>query len=145
MIQTTKDDVVLSGHGSSLPEAGRVTRVPEGVEFYMMGPPGTTITDDLGQKLEGGIYISSLYISSPITKTKSSIKPTIVTSASGSIPNLALSAPRKLKIGGKGVVPHIIGVEEKTHLHDLWARVRPFIKPGKTLRVYWGGMYRLPR
>ena len=53
MIQTTKHDVVFSGHGAVLPEAGRVTRVPYGVEFYMFGPPGITITDALGQKLEG--------------------------------------------------------------------------------------------
>ena len=31
MIQTTKNDVVFSGHGAVLPEAGRVTRVPYGV------------------------------------------------------------------------------------------------------------------
>ena len=54
MIQTTKHDVVFSGHGAVLPEAGRVTRVPYGVEFYMFGPPCITITDALGQKLEGG-------------------------------------------------------------------------------------------
>lgn len=38
MFQTTKDDIIFSGHGAALPNNGRVTRVPYGVEFYMFGP-----------------------------------------------------------------------------------------------------------
>ena len=137
MIQTTKNDVVFSGHGAVLPEAGRVTRVPNGVEFYMFGPPGITITDALGQKLEGGIAISRLFITSPRTGSPSPLQPTIVTEASGAIPNLRLSAPRQLAIGGQGVVPHIIGVEAETDLTTLWQRLTPFRKQGQTLRVFW--------
>jgi hypothetical protein len=35
------------------------------------------------------------------------------------------------------VKPHVIGVESKTDLHDLWARARPFIDPRKTTRIFW--------
>ena len=114
MFQTTKDDVIFSGHGTSWPEAGRVTRVPYGVQFIMFGPPGTRITDDLGQMLEAGLYISKLFIRSPKTGGKSPIVPSVFTAESGSIPNVSLKAPRNLDIGGAGIVPHIVGVEEET-------------------------------
>ena len=138
MIQTTEQDVVFSGHGAVLPAEGIVTRVPSGVEFYTFGPPGTTITDHLGQMLEGGLPIRNLFIISPKTNQRSPLQPSVYTDKSGSIPNLLLESPRKLDIGGKGVVPHIIGVEKVTSLHDLWQRLKPFIKSGKTLRVFWG-------
>lgn len=138
MFQTTTDDLILSGHGATLPDEHRETRLPVGVEFVMFGPPGTSITDNLGQMLEGGTYISNMFYISPKTGDRSPITPTILTSASGPIPNLSLSAPRDIEVGGMGVVPHIIGVEADTHLDDLWQRVKPFIKENKTLRVIWG-------
>ena len=46
--------------------------------------------------------------------------------------------PRNLKIAGMGVVPHIIGVEANTHLHDLWQRLKPFLQPNRKIRVIWG-------
>lgn len=138
MFQTTSEDVIFSGHGGTLPNKGHVTRVPYDVEFILFGPPGTSLSDELGQKLEGGIYISTLFIISPNTHERTPITPTIYTSKSGAIPNLILSDPRKLQVGGQGVVPHIVGVEGEAHLHDLWERLRPFIKKGKTLRVIWG-------
>lgn len=138
MFQTTSDDVIFSGHGVTLPAAGRITRVPEGVDFYMFGPPGVSMTDKLGQMLEGGIYISNLFITSPKTRERTALKPTVLTSDSGSIPNLGLIAPRNLKIAGMGVVPHIIGVEANTHLHDLWQRLKPFLQPNRKIRVIWG-------
>lgn len=137
MFQTTKDDVIFSGHGATLPEKGRLTHVPEGVEFIMFGPPGTCVTDNLGQMLEGGIYISNLFITSPKTKGRSSLSATKLTYASGGIPNLILAQPRDINVGGQGVVPHIIGVETPTHLQDLWPRLKPFRKAGKILRVIW--------
>lgn len=137
MFQTTSDDVIFSGHGETLLTAGHVTRVPEGVEFYMFGPPGVSITDKLGQKLEGRIRISKLFITSPKTGKKTALTPTVLTSDSGSIPNLGLLAPRNINIAGMGVVPHIIGVEANTHLHDLWPRVKPFLQPNRKIRVIW--------
>lgn len=138
MFQTTKDDVIFSGHGATLPEKGQVTHVPYGVEFYMFGPPGTTITDNLGQMLEGGINITTLFITSPKTGDRIPLEPTVFKNGGGSIPNLLLAAPRQINVGGYGVVPHIIGVETPTHIQDLWPRLKPFIKSGQTLRVFWG-------
>ena len=137
MFQTTADDIIFSGHGVTIPEAGRVTRVPYNVEFYMFGPPGTCLSDNLGQLLEGGVFIHDLFIESHKTDSKVPLKPTILTFDYGSIPNLILHPPRDLNIGGMGVVPHLIGVEEPTHLQDLWQRLKPFQKPNKTLRVIW--------
>ena len=135
MFQTTNEDVIFSGHGATLPEKGRLTRVPEGVEFIMFGPPGTCITDNLGQMLEGGIYISNLFIISPKTQDRSPLSANKLTYASGGIPNLLLSEPRNINVGGQGVVPHIIGVETPTHLQDLWKRLKPFKKDGKIIRA----------
>ena len=137
MFQTTSNDVVLSGHGATLPQNVRTTRVPNGVEFITFGPPGSSITDRLGQMLEGGTYISNLFVTSPRTNERSPLTPSIFTPASGNIPNLLLSGPRGIQVAGMGAVPHIIGVEAKTHLNDLWARITPFIKPNKTVRVIW--------
>ena len=121
LIQNTKDDVVFSGHGSTLTPAGKVTRVPSGVEFYLLAPPGAGITDRLGQALERGERITSLYIRSKMTMEFSPHRYAVYTDASGDIPNMALHPPRGLDISGT-VVPHIIGVEGITDLHDLWAR-----------------------
>ena len=112
--------------------------MPYGVEFYMFGPPGTTITDNLGQMLEGGINITTLFITSPKTGDRIPLEPTVFKNGGGSIPNLLLAAPRQINVGGYGVVPHIIGVETPTHIQDLWPRLKPFIKSGQTLRVFWG-------
>ncbi len=136
LIQTTKDDVVFSGHGSTLPPAGKVTRVPSGVEFYLLAPPGAGITDRLGQALERGERITSLYIRSKMTMEFSPHRYAVYTDASGDISNMALHPPRGLDISGT-VVPHIIGVERITDLHDLWARARPFIDPRGTTRIFW--------
>ena len=137
MFQTTADDVILSGHGATLPQDQRMTTVPDGVEFIMFGPPDSSITDQLGQMLEGGVYISDLFVTSPKTGDRSPLTPTVLTAASGNIPNLLLSGPRDIEVAGMGAVPHIIGVEADTHLDDLWRRVRPFIKQNKILRVIW--------
>ncbi|MGC6536102.1 MAG: putative adhesin [Candidatus Puniceispirillaceae bacterium] len=137
MFQTTSDDVVLSGHGATLPQNARTTKVPNGVEFITFGPPGSSITDQLGQMLEGGIYISNLFVTSPETNERSPLTPSAFTAASGDIPNLLLSGPRDIEIAGMGAVPHIIGVEADTHLGNLWQRVKPFIKPNRTVRVIW--------
>jgi hypothetical protein len=136
LIQTVRDDVVFSGHGSTLPAAGKVTRVPAGVEFYLLAPPGAGITNRLGQALERGERITELYIRSSVTKQFSPHRHAVYTSATGDVPNMALQPPRGLDISGN-IVPHVIGVERNTDLHDLWARARPFIDPRGTTRVFW--------
>ena len=137
MFQTTKDDVIFSGHGATDLGRGHETRVPEGVELYMFGPPGTALADHVQRMLEGGVLIRRLYLISPKTKEKSTIEPAVFTSRSGAIPDLILGDSHNTKIGQKGVVPHIIGVDHPTRLHDMWSLLTPFIKPGRTLRVMW--------
>ena len=137
MFQTTQQDVILSGHGSTFPDKHKVTKVPDGVEFCMFGPPGTSITDNLGQMLEGGVYIRRIYLTSPKSGEEIELKPSVYTAKSGDIPNLMLHAPRGIAVGGQGVVPHVIGVEKATHLHDLWPRLKPFLRKGEVLRVIW--------
>ena len=110
LIQTVRDDVVFSGHGSTLPAAGKVTRVPAGVEFYLLAPPGAGITNRLGQALERGERITELYIRSSVTKQFSPHRHAVYTSATGDIPNMALHPPRGLDISSN-MVPHVIGVD----------------------------------
>lgn len=145
MIQTTADDVVFSGHGNTLPEAGQVTRVPYGMELILLGPPGSQITDHLGQLLEGGVPIYRLFIKSRMTGEASTVIHTVHTAETGSVPNLVLNPPRDLNIGGLGVVPHVIGVETPTSMHDLWPRARTFMKPGRTLRVFWAACHSIEK
>lgn len=135
-IQTTKDDVVFSGHGISRLANKRVTRVPEGVEFHLIAPPGASISDPLGHALEIGEYIKTLYLQSHITEEYSPHEYSTYTSKSGDVPNLVLFPPRDLDIFGN-IVPHLIGVEEPTNLHDLWARIHKFIVRNQTIRVFW--------
>lgn len=136
LIQTTSDDVVFSGHGSSLPAAGKVTRVPAGVEFYLLAPPGASITNRLGQALERGERITSLFIKSKITNQFSPHRYSVYTSDTGDVPNMVLHPPRGLDMSGQ-IVPHVIGVEKSTDLHDLWTRAKPFIDPRGTTRIFW--------
>lgn len=137
MFQTTRNDVVFSGHGSNLPRDAKLTRVPPEVEFITFGPPGSVMTENLGQLQKGGQAITKIFIISPVTNEKTYIQATSYKFESGDIPNLALWPPRDLEIAGKGAVPHIIVVEAETHLADLWPRLRPFRKRGQTLRVIW--------
>ena len=136
LIQTNGDDVVFSGHGSTMPPAGKVTRVPSGVEFYLLGPPGASITNRLGNALEAGDRITELFIRSGMTDEFSPHRYKVYTSKSGDVPNMVLHPPRGLDLSGK-IVPHIIGVEKNTDLHDLWARAKPFINPRATTRIFW--------
>lgn len=71
------------------------------------------------------------------TDTRSPLRPSVYKADYGDIPNLILEGPRQLNVGGQGVVPHVIGVEAPTHLHDLWSRIKPFQKPNETIRVIW--------
>ena len=132
-IQATKDDVVFSGHGAI--EAGQGnTTVPKGVKFVVLAPPAASVSNDLCQAVENGSAISGLLIVSPTTKEKSPTNP-LIYQAGSSCPNYVLHPinPGWLKPR----VPHLMGVTQKTPLSDLWNRVTPFIKDGKTITVYW--------
>lgn len=131
-IQTTGDDVIFSGHGAYRYDGE--TTVPAGVEFWLLAPPGASIADSTGQALEDMKKISML----GIKKTGDDIlinNTPIVYSAGSLVPNYVLQAPRGIVIKPGG--PHILGVESDTKLSDLWIRVQPFIKSGKTIRCYW--------
>lgn len=136
-IQTTALDVVVSGHGSVDLNDNGTTRVPVGAEFILLAPPGATITDHLGGKLEKGEYIDQLYLSnasgSVIHHEPSRYNQRQV------IPNLVLHPPRDLNLGSG--VPHMMGVEAVTPIRDLFPRLEPFrseaLKHGQVLKVYF--------
>jgi hypothetical protein len=131
-LKTTGEDVILSGHGSF--EFNGETQVPAGVELWVLAPPGGSISDDLGGALESMEVIHKLGVVSPTTHSLSPIPPTRYV-AGKSAPNYTLHPPRGIVVKPGG--PHIIGSEKDTNLADLWARVQPFVKAGKTTRVFW--------
>lgn len=146
-LQLTSNDIILSGHGCTMPTKGQVTRVPYGIDFYLLAPPGCSISDKFGHALETGAAINGQKIVSPGQRSEAEYEPVIYTASSGDVPNLLLCAPRDedaagnvsnvLDISGK-IVPHLIGVERDTHLGDLWSRIKPLLKPGTRMRVFWG-------
>ena len=79
-----------------------MTRVPYGVEFYMFGPPGITITDALGQKLKG-VLPSRAYHHLAAHRLSVTLTADYCHRGFGGDTNLRLSAPRQLAIGGQGV------------------------------------------
>ena len=137
MFQTTEDDVLFHGHGATILGRGNETRVPKGVDFYTFGPPGTSMTGNLSDMLVGGQLIRQIYLSSPKSKDTVNIEPTVYTYESGPIPGLILDGSEQTRLGQKGIVPHIIGVNDLTNLHDMWPLLDPFKKPGQRLRVIW--------
>lgn len=131
-IQATSNDVVMSGHGSF--EFKGETLVPEGIEFCVLAPLGASISDSLGQMIESGSQIKKLGLKSKSTNDLINVQQQTY-NAGDVAPNYILHAPRGIII--KPGIPHIIGVEKSTELSDLWIRVQPFIKPGKTIKVFW--------
>lgn len=131
-IQATAKDVVFSGHGKVV--LNGETMVPAGFKLVLLSPPGASISDDLGGKLESGAKINGLEIVSPKTHSKSPTQ-TIVYNAGESAPNLVLQNPDKLKL--KPGVPHMIGTFENIELNHLWQRAEQFLEPGKTITCYW--------
>ncbi|MDA8231757.1 MAG: hypothetical protein M0006_10500 [Magnetospirillum sp.] len=132
ILRTTPDDVVISGHGSY--EFDGETAVPAGFELWVPGPPGSTLTDALGGALEHCDPITKLAIRSRTTDSLSPVQPTIYR-ARANAPDYRLHSPRGITIRPGG--PHIIGVEGDDTLSALWARVQPFAKAGRTIRVFW--------
>ena len=131
-IQATKDDVVLSGHGSVELGTGE-TSVPGGFELVVLAPPGASISDRLGGMIESGKSVSKLKLATG-TGGMVEFQP-VVYAAGKSCPNYVLHAPRGLAL--RPGVPHMLGVEKATPLSELWARVRTFSRDGKVTRVYW--------
>jgi hypothetical protein len=131
-IQATENDVVFSGHGKVVVEGETI--IPQGIKLVLLSPPGASISDDLGGKLENGKKIKGLKIISPKTGDKSSTQ-VITYSAGDSAPNLILQNPSNLKL--RPGVPHMIGSFENIQLSDLWQRVEKFLVPNKVITCYW--------
>ena len=131
-IQATKDDVVLSGHGS-VEIGGGETTVPGGFELVVLAPPGASISDRLGGLIERGEKVKKLKLptgASGMIDFKPMTYP-----AGKKAPNYVLHPPRGLAL--KPGVPHMLGVEAATTLEKLWDRVKVFSRPGKVTKVYW--------
>lgn len=133
MIQANKNDVVFSGHGAIDLGQG-FTKVPEGVKLVVLAPPAASVSNELCQAVEYGSAINGLEIVSPETKEKSPTEPFIY-EAGKECPNYLLFPinPGWLKPG----IPHLITVNQKTALSDLWEKVTPYIKSDETITVYW--------
>lgn len=131
-LQTTPQDVILSGHGA-LKKVG-MTLVPLGVELWVLAPPGASIADSTGQALENMTKITKLGLKIPNSVMLITDTPVVYT-AGQQVPDYTLQAPRGIHINPLG--PHVIGVEKDTLLSELWIRVAPFIRAGKTLRCFW--------
>ncbi len=131
-IQTTSDDVVLSGHGAFRFDGETI--VPDGFECWLLAPLGAGIADSLGQAIESKTKITKLGLKNVGSTDLITVNP-IVYGAGEAMPNLVLQPPRDIVIKPGG--PHVIGVEETTPLADLWQRVIPFRKTGKVVSVYW--------
>ena len=139
-IQTTIHDVVFSGHGGIYIPPSKTCRVPPGVEFWMLGPPGAMLQNYVGQMLETGEKIEGLFLKKPSRWSYTRTEPNIYAHGA-ELPDLMLKfgnfVPRDKK-----TVPHILTVSETVHLADIWERIDPFrtvsLKAGRTLRVFWG-------
>lgn len=131
-IQTTGEDVILSGHGAYT--FNGETTVPDGIEFHTLAVPAASIADATGQMLESMQKITMLGITTGTPGTLATMVPTVY-SAGAKVPNYVLQAPNDLRLTPNG--PHLLGVTEDTLLSALWQRVIPFVKAGKTVRCFW--------
>jgi hypothetical protein len=131
-IQATKNDVVLSGHGSVEVGTGETT-VPGGFELVVLAPPGASITDRLGGMIERGKKVKRLKMTTRLSG-RMSFEP-MVYQAGESCPDFVLYPPRGLTL--RPGVPHMLGVAEATPLSELWQRVLMFRRVGQTTRVFW--------
>ena len=131
-IQTTSEDVIFSGHGAYTFHGE--TTVPKGVEFWTLAVPAASIADATGQMLESMQKISMLGITTATPGRLATITPTVY-AAGATLPNYVLQAPNGLVLKPNG--PHLLGVTGDTSLSELWQRVAPFVKPGKTVRCFW--------
>jgi len=132
-IQTTVNDLVLSGHGK-LDLANGETTVPENIECVFLVPPGAAIMDSTGQALESMTKIVKLGIKNPDSDVLITNTP-VRYSAGKKAPNYTLYPPEGLVLGSDG--PRLIVVNEARTLHELWELIKPLRTEGKTLRCFW--------
>lgn len=130
-LQTTKNDWVISGHGStSTSTKPAETTVPAHVRLVVLAPPGAFLSNRLGQALERGTRIDKLVLRQ--NGRDNAHSPTTYEPGSKA-PNLTLHfiGPRDI---GTPTVPHVIGVAVDTPLSDVWARIPA---SSQVVTVYW--------
>jgi hypothetical protein len=139
-IRTTGNDVVFSGHGAIVtvdddPDIPLDTQVPEGMEFWTLGPMGSLLIITLANALEYGDEIVELGLRTPNSNRLISVKPKVF-GAGETVPNLILKPKSLYDFDPEG--PHVKSVGDLSHLHELWPQAEMHRQPGKTLRVFWG-------
>jgi len=138
-LQTTTNDWVISGHGSTATATKPAeTTVPAHVRLVLLAPPGAFLSNRLGQALERGDKIDKLVLRQ--SGRDNSHSPSVYEPGSKA-PNLTLHfiSPRNI---GTPVVPHVIGVTENTQLNDIWARIPA---SSKVVTVYWAACSNVDR
>ena len=130
--QATKNDVVLSGHGSVEIGNGE-TAVPGDCRLIVLAPPGASITDRLGGMVEQGKSFKKLKLSTAASGFID-FEP-VIYEAGKSCPNYVLHPPTGLAL--KPGVPHMLGVAKATSLSELWSRVMTFVQVGQMTSVFW--------
>jgi hypothetical protein len=130
-LQTTKNDWVISGHGSTATASKPAeTSVPAHVRLVLLAPPGAFLSNRLGQALERGTRIDRLVLRQ--NGRDNAHSPTVYEPGSKA-PNLTLHfiGPHDI---GTPTVPHVIGVSADTLLSDVWARIPA---SSQVVTVYW--------
>ena len=143
-IQTTADDVVISGHGGLAYDVQQ-TLVPVGFELWVMGPPGSAISENLGRMLESGAVINKLGICMTTGATGQPIvaednawiqaQPKIY-AAGGMAPDYTVGPPDQGLVIQESPA-RIIGVVMDTRLSELWPRLQMYAVDNETIRVFW--------
>src|SRR6266702_5089205 len=88
MIKATEIDWVISGHGSTLTSTQPpTTRVPAGMRLLLLAPPGTALTNRLGNALERGTAIDHVVLRQ---NGRSNAHEPATYAAGADVPNLTL-------------------------------------------------------
>lgn len=130
-LQTTKNDWIISGHGSTnTATTPNETTVPAHVRLVVLAQPGAFLSNRLGQALERGTHIEKLVLRQNGRDNAHSAN---VYEPGSKAPNLTLHfiGPRDI---GTPTVPHVIGVARDTTLNELWARIPA---SSQVVTVYW--------
>jgi hypothetical protein len=130
-LQTTKNDWVISGHGSTATTSKPAeTTVPAHVRLVLLAPPGVFLSNRLGQALERGTPIDRLVLRQ---NGRDNAHSATVYEPGSKVQNLTLHfiGPRDI---GTPTVPHVIGVAVDTLLSDVWARIPA---SSQVVTVYW--------
>ncbi len=130
-MQTTTQDWVISGHGSTHTDSKPLhTVVPSHIRLHLLAPPGAALSMRLGQALERGEYIGGLTLVQNGRRNSHNAR---IYLPGQQAPNLTLHVIDAHDIGTP-TVPHVIGVVMDTSLDALWARIP---NTGKVVDVYW--------